>query len=148
MTAQARRRGLTVALTDLDTIAEMALPTLAAWDWAHRVHAQLVGAWLATGIDLVIDEGTSSRYEVEPVLAQVPAVTEVGHVVLVADFERSMRRAQRDSGRGVSKEANFLRGDHDHYAQELPYLPCDLQIEVEGRAPEDIAAQALTHFGL
>jgi hypothetical protein len=147
MTAEAPRRGLTVALTDLDTVAEMALPTLREWDWAHRVHAQLVGAWLATGIDLVIDEGTSSCYEVGLVLEQVPAVTRVGHVVLVADFERSLYRAQSDSGRGASKEADFLRADHDHYAQEIPYLPCDLQIEVEGRAPQDMAAEALTHFG-
>lgn len=59
-----RNAGLSVALTDLDTVAEMALPTLPDWAWAHDIHAQLVGAWLATGIDVVVDEGTSRPNEV------------------------------------------------------------------------------------
>lgn len=148
MSAVARRRGLTVALTGLDVVAEMALPTLPNWDWAHRVHAQLVGAWLATDVELVIDEGTSSRYEVGLVLGQVPATTEVGHVVLTANLDRSLERAQGDPGRGASAEADFLRADHTHYAGEWPHLLWDLRIDVEGRTPKDMAAEVLDHFGI
>lgn len=64
----ARVAGWSVVLTDLDTVAEMALPSLADWEWAHRAHAALVGCWLRSGIDLIIDEGTCNRHEVDMIL--------------------------------------------------------------------------------
>lgn len=70
-----RARGSSVALTDLDTVAEMALPTLPDWGWAHRIHAQLVGAWLLSGIDVVVDEGTSTVEEVGCSMSFSPRIT-------------------------------------------------------------------------
>lgn len=133
--------GLSVALTDLDTVAEMALPTLPDWDWAHRIHAHLVGAWLATSIDVVVDEGTSSPTEVQQVLGQVPTGTDVLHVVLTADFDASLARAQADPGRGLSKDPDFLGADHDAYTRCLPKLPCSLRLHVEGKKPTALARQ-------
>ena len=109
-----------MALTDLDTVAEMALPTLPDWACAHRVHAQLVGAWLASDVDVVVDEGTSTTDEVQQVLAAVPAGIKVFHVVLTADYHRSLARAQADPGRGLSKDPDFLRAAHLSFAQHLP----------------------------
>lgn len=143
-----RGRGLELALTDLDTVAEMALPTLPDWELAHRVHAHLVGAWLQTRVDLVIDEGTSTRHEVDLLMAQVPNGTQVRHVVLTADFDRSLRRAQGDPTRGLSKQPDFLRRDHQRYAEELPRLPSDLRLNVEGRAPAQLASEIVTAFEL
>lgn len=138
-----RADGFSVALTDLDTVAEMALPTLPDWTWAHRIHAQVVGAWVATDIDIVIDEGTSSSEEVQQVLAQVPPDVEVFHVVLTADYDHSLARAQADPGRGVSKGPDFLRAAHASFARHLPELPCNLRLDVEGRDPWELARQVL-----
>lgn len=136
-----RLEGLSVALTDLDTVAEMALPTLPDWDWAHGIHAQLVGAWLAAGVDIVVDEGTSNPTEVQQVLDRVPEGTEVFHVVLTADFDASLARARSDSGRGVSKDPDFLRADHEAYARHEPHLPGNLRLHVEGQEPVALARQ-------
>lgn len=138
-----RLEGFSVALTDLDTVAEMALPTLPSWDWAHGIHAQLVGAWLRTGVDIVVDEGTSNPTEVQQVLDQVPEGTSVLHVVLTADLDASLARARADSGRGISQDPAFLRGDHEAYARHLPQLPSSLRLHVEGREPAALAREVL-----
>ena len=138
-----RAGGRSVALTDLDTVAEMALPTLPDWNWAHRIHGQLVAAWLATGIELVVDEGTCNPSEVQQVLAQVPGDVEVFHVVLTADYLASLARAQVDPGRELSRNPGFLRADHDAYSRALADLPCSLRLHVEGRDPPELARQVL-----
>lgn len=142
-----RSQGRTVARTDLDTVAEMALPTLPDWEWAHRIHADVVGAWLRTGIELVVDEGTSTPEEVRQVLAAAPPDCGVFHVVLTADYAASLARAQGDPGRGLSRDPDFLRRHHDAYAAVVDQLPCDLRIHVEGRSPEALAAQVVATFG-
>ncbi len=141
--AELRDRGHVVALTDLDTVAGMALPSLSDWEQAHRVHAQLVGAWLRTEVDVVVDEGTSTRHEVELILTQVPDGIRVRQVVLTADFERSLQRAQSDPTRGLSRQRDFLYADHRRYADELPHLPSDLRLDVEGRTPPDLARRVI-----
>lgn len=138
-----RAGGSSVALTDLDTVAEMALPTLPDWGWAHRIHAQLVGAWLQTGVDVVVDEGTSTVEEVQQVLSKVPLGVRVFHVVLTADYDRSLARALGDPGRGLSQDPGFLRADHDSFASHLPNLPCDLRLDIEGHRPQDLARKVL-----
>jgi hypothetical protein len=143
---QLRLEGSSVALTDLDTVAEMALPTLPSWDWAHGIHAQLVGAWLRTGVDLVVDEGTSNPAEVRQVLDQVPEGTGVFHVVLTADLDASLARARADSGRGISQDPDFLRGDHEAYARHLSQLPSDLRLHVEGREPAALAREVVARL--
>lgn len=138
-----RAEALTLALTDLDTVAEMALPTLPDWGWAHRIHAQLVAAWIATDIDIVIDEGTSTSDEVQQALAQLPPETEVFHVVLTADYHGSLATARTDPGRGVSKEPDLLRAAHASFARQQPKLPCDLRLDVEGQDPLEMATLVL-----
>ena len=142
-----RASGRSVALTDLDTVAEMALPTLPSWDQAHAIHAQLVGAWCATDIDVVVDEGTSTPEEVRQVRDRLPAGIPIFHVVLIADYDASLTRALGDPGRGLSKDPDFLRADHDAYARHLPDLPGSWRLEVEGRTPADLAAEVLQRFG-
>lgn len=143
LTRLLRGTGLSVVLIGLDTVAGMALPTLPDWKWVHAIHAQLIGAWLATGIDLLVDEGTSSPDEVHQVLGQVPTGADVFHVLLTADLDASLTRAQADPGRGVSKDPDFLRADHNTYFRHLPDLPCDLRLHVEGRGPTELAREVL-----
>jgi energy-coupling factor transporter ATP-binding protein EcfA2 len=143
-----RETGRSVALTDLDTVAEMALPTLPSWDQAHAIHAQLVGAWCATDVDVVVDEGTSTPEEVQQVRDRLPAGSTIFPVVLTADYDASLARARGDEGRGLSKEPAFLRADHDAYAQHLPNLPGSWRLHVEGRTPTDLARDVLDRFGI
>ena len=72
-----RSAGEAVAVVGLDTIAEMALPTLDDWTWAHEIHGQVVGGWLATPIPTVIAEGTGTQAEVERMLQHVPSDVEL-----------------------------------------------------------------------
>lgn len=76
-------------------------------------------------------------------LGQAPADTHVFQVVLTADFDASLTRAQADPGRGLSKDPNFLRADHNTYNRHLPDLPCNLCLHVEAREPTELAREVL-----
>lgn len=143
-----RARGLDVAFTALDDVADMARPTLPDWQWAHEIHARLVGLWVQTGIDVVVDEGASSLEEVETIHAQLPAGTAILHVVLTAEYGNALKRALKDPSRGISKEPAFLRAQYDHFATQLPLLPCDLLLHVDEREPSDLAADVVAAFDL
>lgn len=132
-----RNQGKSVAVTDLDTVADMSARH--DWDWAHNVHGSLVAAWLNTPIDVVIDEGTCNLAEVQTVLTRIPDSTIVQHVVLRADYQASLERAQNDPTRGISRNPEFLRRDHDRFADASTDLPRGLQLHVEGRSPADLA---------
>lgn len=138
-----RARGLSVAFTALDVVADMARPTLPDWEWAHDIHARVVGLWAATGIDVVVDEGTSSVDEVRAVLARLPPGTPVLHVTLVGDYDTALGRARADPTRGISKDPAFLRGQYDHFATQLPLLDADLVLEVADRTPDQLAEEVL-----
>lgn len=143
VTRRLRERGLSVALVDLDAIAEMALPTLPDWAWAHRIHAEAVGSWLRTAIDMVVDEGTSTPGEIRQVLDHVPEGTAVFHVVLLAEYERALARAQADPSRGLSKDPEFLRRAYDGFEAVAHLLPADLRLDVESETPERLADAVL-----
>lgn len=144
---QLRDRGLTIALVDLDTIAEMALPTLPDWTWAHRIHSETVGSWLRTDIDMVIDEGNSTPGEIQQVLDQIPDGTAVFHVVLHTGYEPALARAQADPTRGLSKDPEFLRRAYDAYDETAQLLPADLRLDVESETPERLADAVLSAIG-
>jgi len=129
--ARLREAGRTVALVDLDTVAEMALPTLPDWEWAHAIHADLVGSWTARPLDVVVDEGSSSPAEVAQILAAVPRDVPVLRVLLLADVERSWERAQLDPTRGLSKDRDFLGRMYEAFDAGLPQLGHDLLLDVE-----------------
>lgn len=124
---------------DLDTVAEMALPTLPDWEWAHAIHADLVGAWTARPLDVVVDEGSSSSAEVAQILAVVPDGVDVLRIVLLADVERSWERAQGDHSRGISKDHDFLGRVYEEYTHELPALGHDLLLDVEATTLDERA---------
>lgn len=143
VTRRLRERGLSVALVDLDAIAEMALPTLPDWAWAHRIHAEAVGSWLRTDIDMVVNEGTSTPGEIRQVLDHVPEGTAVFHVVRHAEYERALARAQADPSRGISKDPEFLRRAYDGFEAVAHLLPADLRLDVESETPERLADAVL-----
>ena len=123
-----RERGESAAVVGLDSVAEMALPSL-DWSWAHEVHAHLVGAWLATPVRTVIAEGVSSPAELEQLVRQVPGDVDVLTVVLVTPYDVALRRAVQDPDRGRSKDPSFLEADHQRFRDGLPDLACDLRLD-------------------
>lgn len=147
LTGQLRCRGLTVAQTALDDIADMARPTLPDWDWAHHIHAQMVGLWARTDMDIVVDEGTSTVQEVRQVLDALPPSTEVFLVVLSTTFQDALARVQRDPTRGLSKDPDFLRSQYDNFAQEARALPHHLHLTTKDCDAEGVASEILQHWG-
>jgi len=138
-----RERGEAVAVVGLDSVAEMALPTL-DWESAHEVHGHLVRAWLATPVGTVIAEGPSTAAELDQLMRYVPRDVEVLTVVLTTRYEVALRRAQQDPDRGISKDPDFLRGDHDRFDSSRPHLMCDLIVD-SSDAPPSTLAEHVTH---
>ncbi len=135
-----RSEGEAVAVVGLDTIAEMALPTLDDWTWAHEIHGQVVGGWLATPIPTVIAEGTGTQAEVERMLQHVPSDVSVFRVLLVTRYETALSRATADPTRGVSKEPEFLAKMYQRFNDELPGMTCDLRLDSEKSSAAVLAA--------
>ena len=135
-----RSAGEAVAVVGLDTIAEMALPTLDDWTWAHEIHGQVVGGWLATPIPTVIAEGTGTQAEVERMLQHVPSDVSVLRVLLVTRYETALSRATADPTRGVSKEPEFLAKMYQRFNDELPEMTYDLRLDSEASSAAVLAA--------
>lgn len=126
-----RERGESAVVVGLDTVAEMALPSL-DWSWAHEVHGHLVRAWLATPVGTVVAEGPSTPAELDQLLRCVPADVGVLKVVLVTPYDVALRRALPEADRGLSKDPGFLRADHDRFQAGLPDLGGDLVLDGAG----------------
>src|SRR5699024_5397237 len=78
---------------------------------------------------VVIAESVSDREEHERVLRSVPAGTPVLTVGLTCEVETALGRAQADPTRGLSRDEGFLRRAHARWAEQLPQLPTDLQLD-------------------
>lgn len=108
-----RGSGEAVAVVGLDTVAEMALPTLTDWSWAHEVHGQLVGAWLEKPIPTVIAEGPATPEEIEHIMRHIGPDVSVRRVLITARYETALARAIQDPTRGLSRTRNFSDGCTD-----------------------------------
>lgn len=138
-----RHSGRTVALVGLDTIAEMALPTLHGWSWAHEVHAKVVGAWLATSVHTVIAEGPGSAAEVQQLMHHVHHDVDVLRVLLESEYEAGLRRVDADPTRGVSRNPEFLAEEYRRWDEESPRIPCDLRLDTAQTSPGALAESVI-----
>jgi thymidylate kinase len=137
-----RGRGESVAVVGLDSVAEMALPDL-DWTWAHQVHGQLVRAWLDTPVRTVIAEGPSTPAEVEQLMRCVPGHIGAVTVLLTTRCETALARAAQDPLRGISKDPDFLRRDHDRFERGRAQLTYDLALDSAGGDPSTLADRVL-----
>ena len=143
-----RSAGEAVAVVGLDIIVEMALPTLDDWTWAHEIHGQVIGGWVATPIPTVIAEGTETQAEVEQVLRHVASDVSVLRVLLVTQYESALRRATADPTRGVSKEPDFLAKMYQRFNDELPGMAYDLRLDSEESSTAVLAARVVAALKL
>lgn len=137
-----RERGESVAVVGLDNVAEMALPLL-DWAWVHEVHGHLVRAWLATPVRTVIAEGPSTPAELDHLMRCVGGDVDAVTVVLGTRYEVALQRAIRDPHRGLSKDPDFLRADHDRFQDGRPDLACDLALDSAEATPTALAQRVV-----
>lgn len=140
---QLRARGESVALVGLDSVGEMASPTL-DWAWAHEVHGRLVQAWLATPVGIVVAEGPSTPAELDVLMRYVESDVEVLTAVLATPYEVALARASQDADRGVSKDPEFLRSDHDRFLEGLANIKHDLNVDGATATPAELAERVLS----
>ena len=138
-----RSSGEAVVVVGLDTVAEMALPTLADWSWAHEVHGQLVGAWLEKPIPTVIAEGPETPGEIEQILRHVGPEISVQRVLIRASYETALARAVSDPSRGLSKDPGFLRRMYQRFERTRAEIAHDLEFHTEELTSEDIAQRVI-----
>lgn len=138
-----RRTGEAVAVVGLDTVAEMALPTLDDWTGAHDIHGQLVAAWLTTPITTVVAEGPETPAEVDLLMRHVPDEVSVFRVLLTARHETARQRTSADPSRGISRDPDFLAAMYRRFTSELPGFTCDLHLHSEDASPGALAARVM-----
>jgi hypothetical protein len=83
-------RGESVALVELDRIAEMALPTLPSWEVARQIFGSVAGQWVRSGVTCVIAEGVGSAGEVDELLQHAPSGAVTVRVVTTTSFEKAV----------------------------------------------------------
>ncbi len=137
-----RQRGESVAVVGLDSVAEMALRAV-DWAWAREVHGHLVRAWLATPVRTVVAEGPGTASELDQLMRCVPADVGVLTVVLSTRYGVALRRALEDPDRGLSKDPEFLRRDHDRFESSRPDLACDLALNSADASPATLAERVI-----
>ena len=138
-----RSGGEAVAVVGLDSVAEMTLPTLADWTWAHEVHGQLVGAWLEKPIPTVIAEGPETPEEIEQIMRHVRSDVSVLKVLITTRYETALARATADPTRGQSKDPEFLRRMHRRFEQTRPDIAYDVQFDSEQFSSNEIAQRVI-----
>jgi len=99
---------------------------------------QLVAAWLATPLTMVIAEGPETPAEVDLLMSHVPSLVSVFRVLLVARYETARQRTAADPSRGISRDPDLLAAMYRRFTDELPDLSYDLQLR-----GEDASASAL-----
>lgn len=143
LAAKLRSDGHAVVVVGLDTVAEMALPTLADWTWAHEVHGQLIGAWLEKPIQTVIAEGPETPGEIEQVMRHVGSDVSVLKVLITTTYETALARAVADPTRGMSKDPEFLRRMYRRFEQTRPEIAYHFHFDTEELASNDIAERVI-----
>jgi shikimate kinase len=140
--------GLTAATPDVDDVVSMGAGPAdafdAMWSRGRRVHGAAVGAWLRSGVDVVIAHGPAyTDEETEALMAEVPPGTPSVRVLLLAPYDVALSRVTGDPLRGLSQDPVFLRSTHERFNDLLPSIaPCDHTFATE-HLPADLIADAL-----
>lgn len=143
LTDALRARECSVALVELDQIADMARPTLPDWSDAHAIFAMVTGRWLQAGLDVVVAEGPGSLDELDLVQRSTPEGTPVLTVVAEAPFATALKRAQEDPTRGLSRDPDFLAKMHAGWADERMRIAADLRLDTSEMSVDAAVASIL-----
>ena len=126
-----RKAGLAVASVDVDEVLAMLSAPLEqfaeSWERVRRVHGSLVGAWVRSGIDVVIAHGPIfTPAETEAFEAGLPVGTRTRRILLTAPFGVALDRVSADQTRGISRDPQFLHSTYERFDRLLPDIPpCD-----------------------
>lgn len=125
-----REAGLAVASVDVDDVLAMLSAPLEqfaeSWERVRRAHGSLVGAWVRSGIDVVIAHGPIfTPAETEAFEAGLPVGTHAPDSV-----DGTLRRGPRSGisrpNAGISRDPQFLHSTYERFDRLLPDIPpCD-----------------------
>jgi adenylylsulfate kinase-like enzyme len=145
------RHGRRVAVIDLDEVWMMLdhqkpqTHVLENWLEARRAAAILTDEFYRSGRNAVIVNGPFfTEAERRGYLHHLETPVDSLFVTLRVTFEESLRRAQADPRRVISRRRDWL-AERFSVNQQLmpPLLSTDLIVDTDGRSPEEIAAEIL-----
>lgn len=146
-----RRPDYAVAAIDLDQMYGFVRqqdgygePT--AWARARAGAAGLANALFDTGMSAVIVEGEFfTPEELGTLTAPIQPSVVQRFFTLRLSYERALERVQGDPSRGASKDPEFLKLLHAHFAQSLPFLEAQsIVIDTDDLALEQVVARLTT----
>src|SRR3954454_2892018 len=146
-------RGRTVVVADVDDVAAMVgAPGAAAaglWFAAHEAHGALVGQWMRSASDYVVDGGPIYSHEEQAALTRMLSDDAAGvWVVIEAALSVTLARAQAVPGRGLSRDPEFHRAAHRRFRELLPTIPADKVFDSEQLSAEQSAAAVADTLGV
>jgi hypothetical protein len=145
-------RGHRVVVADVDEVAAMVGPPGAAeaglWFAAHEAHGALVGQWLRSDVDYVVAVGPFWTDEERAALTgTVPDGVDTLWVVIDAPVSLTLRRAQADPGRGLSRDPAFHHRAHRRFRTLRQMIPAGRTFDSAELGPEQIAAAIADTLG-
>ena len=145
--------GKTAVVADVDDVAGMVAAPGAAeaglWFAAHEAHGALVGQWMRSSVDYVVVVGPIYTAEEQAALTRpLPDNPTVLWIVIDATVSVTLARAQRDPGRGLSRDPDFHHTAHRRFRELLPAIPADRTFDSGDMNAEQIAATIATAIGV
>ena len=145
--------GKTVVVVDVDDVAAMVARPGAAkaglWFAAHEAHGALVGQWMRSSVEYVVAVGPIYTAEEQAALSRaLPAEAAVLWVIIDAPVSVTFARAQADSERGLSRDAEFHHAAHRRFRELLPAIPADRAFDSQEMDAEHIAAAIAVTMGI
>lgn len=143
------RRGRTVVVVDVDEVAEMVGPPGAyaagLWPAAHEAHGALTAAWMRSKVDYVVVVGPFFTIEEQEALTTgLPAGAEPLWVVIEAPVSVTLRRAQADPTRGISRDPEVHHRLHHRFKKFRPNIPAHHVFDSSILEPNQIASKVAT----
>ncbi len=141
-------RGRPAAAIDLDDLwlmLEHQVPRSGKprhWLLARRAAAVLTDEFFRSGIDAVVVHGPFFTFEErDAYLRHVRTEVKPRFVTLRVSFEESLRRAQSDLYRTVSRDRSWLAQRYQAIEALFPLLPdTDLIVDTDGKTPREVAS--------
>ena len=146
LAARARAQGLPAASIDMDEVVAM----VAGADWslirqedrelASQVAAVIAERCFVAAVNLVLVAGsTLSSWEWDRLLECVSTKVTVTHVLLKVSLVESVRRAQADPGRELTKDATYVERIYDRIAWGSLRRP-DIEIDTDNLSLDEVVS--------
>jgi adenylylsulfate kinase-like enzyme len=150
------RGGMRTAVIDLDLLYDMLDDRVgvgkrdeATWQIVRAAAGALSDALFAAGIEVVVVDGDLFTEERNEYLTALTNPVDSYFVTLWVSYAGALHRATADPSRGISRDADFLRGHFTAVERRLTEVPAsDLVIDTERSSVEEAAGRIIAFAGL